>query len=160
MRSVRFVTLLGLGVLLLTSCSKSSDDIDEPGDQPPAGTSKSITVDVTYYSALIENSTSWATWPIVKFAVDAKAKSYKVRLYGFSGTFASAPEGIEYTWKKGELPPTPYNVFPSLLDIKDGQYYMSFGRTWCSGCSASDPDWIVNYKKGYGSPKAEVTYEY
>lgn len=160
MKLVRFITMFSLGALLLTSCSKSNDDIDEPEDQPPAGSSKSITVDVTYYSNLIEGSTSWATWPIVKFPVDASAKSYKVRLYGFTGTFSNKPEGKVYTWKKGELPPTPYNVFPALLDIKEGHYYMAFGRTWCSGCTAVSPDWIENYKKGYGSPKAEVTYEY
>ncbi|MEJ0105292.1 MAG: hypothetical protein WDO19_23240 [Bacteroidota bacterium] len=50
----------------------------------------------------------------MKFPVDASAKSYKVRLYGFTGTFSNKPEGKVYTWKKGELPPTPYNVFPAL----------------------------------------------
>jgi hypothetical protein len=122
---------------------------------------KTFVVNVTYTTKILTPSVgNWAAFPTVQFPAEADAKSYKVRLFNFSGTFASPPEGRIYSWDAGKLPPTPYNIYPETFDVKDGNYYMVFGRTWCGGAcdESSTATWIANYKKGYGtSPKAEVT---
>jgi hypothetical protein len=158
-------TLLTLlfATTLLASCSKGGDMDDDdgggPGDPVP-GSKRTIEVDLTYEKGLIENSTSYAIWPVIKFPVDAKVKNYKVKLHGFNGIWTNAPEGKTYTWKHGDFPPTDYNIWESNHDMKDGNYYLVIGRTWCAGCTAVDPLWEQNYRKGYGTPKGEVTYQY
>jgi hypothetical protein len=160
MKLLSSFSLVAISCLLLVSCSKKSDAGNDDDDLNPPGSTRSVTVDITYVSGLIENSTSYATWPVAVFPVDGKAVSYKVRLYGFSGTFVSPPEGKITIWKAGDTPPTDYNVYASTKGIKDGKYYFTIGRTWCSGCDKANPAWLDNYKKGWGNPKAEITYQY
>lgn len=122
---------------------------------------KIIVVNVTYTKKILTPSVgNWAVFPTAKFPVEADATKYSVKLFDFTGTFVSPPEGRVYTWDVGKLPPTPYNIYPETFDVDGGQVYMVFGRTWCGGrCDESGTEtWITNYKKGYGSPKAEVTY--
>jgi hypothetical protein len=160
MKNKAFLFLL-LSVLFICGCKKDSDS--DGTSVPAAGSSRSITVDVTWHKAILVPSVgNWALWSMAKFPVDNNAKSYKVRLFGFNGTASNALEGKTYAWNAGTLPPTPYNIFPETKDIKDGHYYMAFDRTWCGGaCPESTTDqWLANLKKGYGAPKAEVTYQY
>lgn len=149
------VAQLLVGILIAGSLASCKSD-SNPTEPPP--TDKTITVDVTYVSHSIENSTSFATWPVAVFPFDAQADSFKVHVYGYNGTFSRSPYTIK--WKAGEQPPTDYDIYPSTKDIKDGKQYFVIGRTWCSGCTAPDPEWVVNYRKGYGTPKADVTYIY
>lgn len=160
MRLFSLILIVAISSTLMTACKKETAGGDTGSGSKPPGSSRSVTVDITYVSGLIENSSSWATWPVAIFPVDAQAVSYKVRLYGFNGTSTNVPEGKITTWKAGELPPTDYNIYASTKDIKDGNYYFTVGRTWCSGCTQANPDWLVNYKKLFGTPKAEVTYQY
>ena len=162
MKLFSLLFIVAVSSTLMVSCKKESagGGGNNPVDSTKPGSSRSITVDITYVSGLIENSSSWATWPVAIFPADAKAISYKVRLYGFTGAASNAPEGQITTWKAGELPPTEYNIYKSTKDIKDGKYYFTVDRTWCSGCHEANPDWEANYKKGWGSPKAEITYQY
>ncbi len=153
-------SVLLLLAIILNGCKK-----DNPSDDPtPApGTTRSNTVDVTWHKEILTaNTGNWAVWTIAKFPVDNKAKSYKVRFFGFKGTFSAPADGYTFSWKAGDLPPTPYNVYPNAKDIKDGFYYLALDRTWCGGpCPESKADeFIDTYKKGYGAPKAEVTYLY
>ena len=145
-------------------CKKDNDSEDNSGGTPAPGSTRSTTLDMTYHTGLIAGTASWAAWPMIKFPVDNKAKSYKVRLYGFSTTL-SGLESKVYMWKAGDAPPTPYNVFPDTKDIKDGNYYMVVDRTWCSGdpsgCNENTAlEFVATYKAGWGNPKGEVTYQY
>ena len=120
---------------------------------------KIFIVPVTFTAKILTpGKGNWAVFPTVQFAVDKDAKSYQVRLFHFTGTSKTPPEGTVYAWDAGKYPNTPYN-YNNTFDIEGGQYYMVFGRTWCGGaCDASRAtEWIANYKKLYGSPLAEVT---
>jgi hypothetical protein len=153
--------IVAISSTLMMGCKKeSAGGGSDDGNDPKPGSGRSVTVDITYVSGLIENTNSWATWPVAIFPTDAKAVSYKVRLYGFNGTATNVPEGQITIWKAGELPPTDYNIYKSTKDIKDGKYYFTLSRTWCSGCTKTNPDWEAKYKIAYGTPKAEVTYQY
>lgn len=159
MKLLRNLAMFVFGSAALFSCAADTTTTD-----PTPGSTKSVTIPVSYSTKILTPATgNWAVFPTVKFPTDSKAKSYKVRLFGFTGTFASPPEGKIYTWDTGELPPTPYNIYKETFDIKDGYQYMVFGRTWCGGAcdSTSVIPWIENYKKGYGpDPMGEVTYQY
>jgi len=162
----KIITVFLVAAVLFIGCKKDSGGDDNTGGTPTPqpGTTRVITVDLTYHTGLITGTTSWAAWPMIKFPVDNNAKSYKVRLYGFSTT-VSGLEGKVYTWKAGDAPPTPYNVFPNTKDIKDGYYYMVVDRSWCSGdpsgCNENTAnEFVARYKAGWGNPKGEVTYQY
>ncbi len=162
MKKTIFSYLLLLAIFFI-GCKKDSDSSGGGTTTPAPGSTRSITADLTYHTGQLA-STSWAAWPMVNFPVDNNAKSYKVRLYGFKTTL-SGLEGKIYTWQAGQLPPTSYNIFPDTKGIKDGNYYMSVDRTWCSGapsaCNESAAlEFVATYKLNWGSPKAEVTYQY
>ena len=162
----KIIALSLLSVVFFSGCKKDSGGADTPGgtQTPQPGTARTITVDMTYHTGVISGTTSWAAWPMIKFPVDNNAKSYKVRLYGFSTTL-SGLEGKVYMWNAGAKPPTPYDVFPATKDIKDGNYYMVVDRTWCSGdpsaCNENKAnEFVATYRAGWGNPKGEVTYQY
>lgn len=156
MKPLRLLSLFAAACVFLCSCSKSNSGPDN--NDPEPGSTRETTADLSYYSALIEGSTSPATWPVVIFPVDDKAVAYKVVVDGFNGTWPTAKQ--TFAWKKGEAPNTAYDVFGSTKDIKDGKYYVSLGRTWCAGCTEADPQWEATYRKGLGTPKATITYQY
>jgi hypothetical protein len=150
--SATFFTLFMAGIIF-SGCSKDKADTGNNGNsKPQPGTSKTVTKEIEYYSGQIENTTSWATWPIAKFAVDDNAVKYSVKVLKTSSV---------YTWKKSEETKCEYHVFPSLNDIKGGYFYIGVGRTWCSGCSAPNPVWLDNYKAYFGTDtKVEITFYY
>lgn len=122
---------------------------------------KIIVVPVTYFKRILTPAVgNWAAFPGVEFPLEKDAEKYSVKLFNFTGTFASPPEGVVYTWNVGTRPPTPYNIYPETFDVHGGQQLMVWGRTWCGGlCPESNADtYISRYKAGYGSPSAEVTY--
>ena len=141
-----FLTL-AVAIISLTSCSK-----EKTSDKPEPGTSRKITKVIEYYSGLIENSTSYATWPVAKFPVDANAIKYSVK---------EMISGHVYTWKQGNDTDCAYYVFPSTKDIKNGEYYIGLGRTWCAGCTEPSPLWESKYRELYGTnDKVEITFFY
>ncbi len=161
----KIITVLLVVAVLFSGCKKDSGGNDNSGGTPTPqpGTTRVITVDMTYQTGLLA-ATSWAAWPVIQFPVHNNAKSYKVRLYGFSTTL-SGLEGKVFMWKAGDAPPTPYNIFPTTKDIKDGNYYMVADRTWCAGapslCNQNNAnEYVATYKAGWGNPKGEVTYQY
>jgi hypothetical protein len=99
--------------------------------------------------------------------VDTAAIKYSTRFYNFSGTKTDTPpNGYLYTWNAGQRPPTTYHIWPDTNDISGNQYWVSFGRTWCSGSSAgcnmsNTEKYEENYKKLYGpNVMVEITYFY
>lgn len=141
------ILTLAIGIISLTSCKKES-----ASEKPEPGTSRTITKEVEYFSGLIEETTSYATWPIAKFPVDDNAIKYSVK---------EMLTGRVYAWKKGDNTDCAYYVFPSTKDIKEGQYYIGLGRTWCAGCTEPSPTWEETYKKIYSTNnKVEITFFY
>ena len=124
-----------------------------PAENGPAkGSTKTITVDIEYYSGNIEGSSSVATWPIAKFAVEQNAISYRVK---------EIKTGKTYSWENGEETQAAYHVFPASQDIKDGMYYIALGRTWSAESAIANPAWKANYINNYAEEnEVEITFYY
>ncbi|MBP6584841.1 MAG: hypothetical protein KA215_04150 [Flavobacterium sp.] len=152
MRLSTTILALTFVATLFTSCSSDDSSDGEVTPTPTPGTTRVITQDIEYHSGLIEETTSWATWPVAIFPVDSFAVSYRVKVL---------KTGKIYAWNSDQPAASEFPVFPSQNDIVNGKFYIGLDRTWCAGCTEVDPLWQQFYVNFYGTEnKVEITFFY
>lgn len=151
MKKIIFFLVFFIICITFWGCSKTG--YNAATGLPAPGSARIVSGQIEYYSAKVEGSNAWATWPVAKFKADPRATRYVVK---------ELKSGKTYTWLKGNKTEAAYNVMPQTNNLKAGFYYIGLGRTWCADCDKADAAWEENYRNNVYAvnDKVEITFYY